>query len=137
MTFWFCNPCRGKMADSHEKPGGCSCASRPSRAYHWLHDSSNWDGKEIIRWEVTKVYLYLHSNIYVSGPIFVKAANEFYLNIYHLVVYLRLSVEFFFRNLKGLPWSWLTVGNICFVFHVVFTFIFKFLFIFLTDKGYT
>ena len=37
-----------------------------------------------------EVQQYLHSNMYVSGPIFVKLANEFYVNIYHLAAYLRL-----------------------------------------------
>ena len=37
------------MGHSHEKPGGCSRSSRPSRVYHELHDSSNRGGMEIIR----------------------------------------------------------------------------------------
>ena len=46
-----------------------------------------------IRWPAAEVYLYLHSNIDVSERIFLKLANDFYLNIYHLAAYLQLSVE--------------------------------------------
>ena len=49
--------------------------------FSFLHVSHFWSlsdggGEEIIRWLATEVWQYFHNNIYVSGPILVKLANE-------------------------------------------------------------
>ena len=81
-------------------------------SYDWPHDCSNRGVEEITRSLATNhlssregqgsyiaanqailieyakeksYYITLHSNIYLSEPIFVKLANDFNLNIYHLV----------------------------------------------------
>ena len=51
-----------------------------------MHDCSDRGGEEVIRWLATEVQQYLHNNIYVSRPIFVKLANDFNLNIYHSAI---------------------------------------------------
>ena len=88
-------------------------------------------------WQATEVQQCLHCNIYVSGPILVKIAIGFYLNIYHLAIYLRLQCrKFFLRNLKSFPSSWLA-ARYFFILRIVAIYIhFEIvLFIFLAEKG--
>ena len=76
------------MAHSHKKTGGCSpsfrrstCIDRTTALIEVVRKSLGDQLKEV--WQ------YFHNNIYVSGRIFIKLANEFNLSIYHLAVYLR------------------------------------------------
>ena len=89
------------MAHSHENVGGCSRSSCPLRvllSYGGLYTTQvehGWrdgGGEEIISCsgKLQRYKQYLHNNIYVSGSVFVKIANEFNMNIYRLAVYLRL-----------------------------------------------
>ena len=72
------------MAHSHEKPSGCSRSSH-------LHVYDRRGVQEIIvGGKLRGITVFTQQYIYVPGSIFVKLANEFYPNIYHLAVYLRL-----------------------------------------------
>ena len=61
--------------------------------------------EEIIRWLATEVWQYFHNNIYVSGPILVKLANEFNLSCLYSIFVKKKVFQIEHMKLKGPPSS--------------------------------
>ena len=110
------------MAHSHKKTGGCSRSlvlrsviDRTTALIEVVRKSLGDQPKEV--WQC------FHNNIYVSGRIFIKLANEFNLSIYHLASYLRLlwkkmffpieHMKFSYRLIKAFNTQHLVLGNDC------------------------